>query len=176
MPPFLVLEPLGLSAAESLPPDDGFEFLETLRVMRDVAAALEDIHALGDAHLDVKPENILQDVAKDGWKLIDPGDADLNTNEYSSRHLRGWRQDIFALGRTFITLHTGGIDEALQDFQREWLLDLSGGSAFVRLLDRMLEARPSEGSRSHPSASKVQQQVDKMLRLNELGDADVAGV
>src|SRR3989442_921226 len=57
-PPFVVLDCLGHDIEHNLP-EEGATSHYCLEVMRDVASALESIHALGDYHGDVKPENIL---------------------------------------------------------------------------------------------------------------------
>jgi hypothetical protein len=100
----------------------------------------------------------------------DAGTEEFLTNEYSSSSLNGWRQDIFALGRTFITLHTGSMDTELELSQREWLSNSAVGDRLMRLVDRMLQTRMSEGRKAHPTARSIHRQT--MRFISELSNAD----
>lgn len=136
-PPFLVLEKLGPSVETDVP-QHGLELDAAIVVIRDVATALVQIHRLGDAHYDLKPENFLRHPDTDRWTLIDPGEEDLRTVEYTSDCLRGWEADILALGRTFVVLLTGTIDSELDEYERESIASELGGDALLKLLNGML--------------------------------------
>ena len=102
--------------------------------MCDVCEDVAAIHALGDFHADIKPQNILMHPKTDRWTLIDPGAAGLQTAEFSNDRLNGFENDILALERTFITLLTGKIDTALDEFVRHWLENEDGGAKLLRVL------------------------------------------
>jgi serine/threonine protein kinase len=136
-PPFLVLERLGTSA-ERESADETLPLDEVLDVVSDVALALIDIHSIGDAHYDVKPDNILRHPFTGRWTLIDPGEPELTTMEYAAENVRGWEADILALGRTVLALLQGVIEEQVDEFIREGLELEDEGDRFVRLVDRML--------------------------------------
>jgi serine/threonine protein kinase len=126
---FLVMEFVkGQSAQARLEAAGRFPLAEAVRVVLDIARALEELHFRGYVHRDVKPGNIL--IAEDGRaKLADLGVAKLLSDAAELTSLdqgigtpfyMPWEQtlnaslvdprsDLFALGATFYHLVTGRV-------------------------------------------------------------------
>jgi len=132
---FLAMEYVdGLTAKAVLDAGGPFPLPAAARVVSEVAAALDYLHARKLVHRDVKPENIL--LTRDGpAKLADlglakrlGGDADLTTanqgigtpsymphEQARNAALVDARSDVFALGATLYHLLTGSVPSANAD-------------------------------------------------------------
>ncbi|MBI5490380.1 MAG: protein kinase [Deltaproteobacteria bacterium] len=134
---------------------------ETRRLARDVAAALDAVHASGVVHLDVGPRNILRVEGPDGapvWKLLDfglaqlelaraPGARAAGTLRYIAPErlggaYAGARADVYGMAASLYAAVTGR--EPYEDVAPE---------ALPRLVPETLPARPSEAS---PAAEAVE--------------------
>ena len=152
--PYLVTELLGASLEDSIP-EFGLEPNECFHVIDDVASALERIHALGGAHYDLKPDNILQHPAG-GWRLIDPSPADMATEDYGPSRAVGAQRDLIALARVFITAYTGAMETELPDEVIDSVLDLPEGERWLGVLRKL--------SRGGSSATDARRAAKAVLR------------
>jgi transcriptional regulator with GAF, ATPase, and Fis domain/DNA-binding helix-hairpin-helix protein with protein kinase domain len=128
-----------------------------LEVARDIGGALADLHAVGSAHGDIKPQNIL--LTPQGLRLIDfglSGDASVEAASGGTRRylapevLTGEtsgdarRRDLFALGVVLAELLVPSWASVEQS-----LGELAAGDALAdvarALLERAAGARPSAG-------------------------------
>jgi len=163
---YLVFEYVdGKNLAEMITAKDKVPIQVALRLMIDIAEALEYTHQLGIVHGDIKPENIM--VSPKGVPvLIDffasaaifgksPSKAIVGTPEYLSPE--GWRgkpetrSDIWSLGMTFLNLLTGHLPfeyidrkSIIQTVSSEEPLDLSSFSdrmpnAVAQILEKCLK-------------------------------------
>jgi tetratricopeptide (TPR) repeat protein len=95
-------------------------FPRDLSAARDVLGALASLHALGIAHLDIKPSQILRGGGAPGATLIDPGLAAGEGSQLPARGTWGFiapeildgrpwdrRADFYALGCVLVELWTG---------------------------------------------------------------------
>lgn len=102
---------------------------ELLKIMRNIAEALADIHAKGITHRDIKPENILVDIHTGSVKIIDFGSARIHeketdysgitqlyaapeifTHENARKQNVSPSQDVFALGATLMAILYSRVD------------------------------------------------------------------
>lgn len=100
--------------------EDGMEERRAVNIAREVLAAVKGVHAVGVAHGDIKPENIMISL-NDKVTLVDfaysagphrGGRCTLGTMTYMApEQLRGahasFPVDMFAVGATFFTMLTG---------------------------------------------------------------------
>jgi len=160
--PFIALEPLG-RGLDVATPSGGLPLADCLEVTAHVASALEVFHAAdlikgADlTHGDLNPANILE--GPDGWTLIDPSHPDLYTEPFTdeSELELGWRRDILALGRTFMTTYVGRTDT---DVPGDLGVD-GGDEALLVLLERMLGKR---GYDAIPTAAEVLRVTEQTFR------------
>jgi transcriptional regulator with GAF, ATPase, and Fis domain len=139
-------------------------------VARDVAAALSDLHGVGSAHGDIKPQNIV--VAGSTARLIDFGLSGDASAEQASGGTRRYlapevlsaeasgdarRRDLYALGVVLAELLDPSFAPAAP-------LDVPAGDAVAELARALLDRAPS----ARPSASWV------AARAGRLGVADAA--
>jgi len=135
-----------------------------LRIVRQIASALEYIHSHGVVHRDLKPENIMVD-AKDHIKLIDFGIAanvgskrltfakftqTMGTPDYiSPEQVKGKRgdarSDIYALGVMLYEMLTGKVP-------------FTGSNAFTIMNDRLMN-NPVPPREIDPSISPELQEI-----------------
>jgi len=104
-----------LTLAEVLASQGPLDETATLRLARDLAAALVRVHGDGALHLGVKPSDIVLD--EDGARLVEPtqapgGEAAAGTSAYlAPEQITGAAltpaADVFALGTTLLTAATG---------------------------------------------------------------------
>lgn len=83
-PPYLVMDyAQGISLADLIAREGTLELNRTLRMMNQVADALQHAHANGVVHRDLKPSNIMQfyDVGVESVKILDFGIAKINETE-----------------------------------------------------------------------------------------------
>jgi serine/threonine-protein kinase PknK len=128
-------------------------------VARDIGAALADLHAVGSAHGDIKPQNIV--LTRLGARLIDfglSGEASAEgvsggTRRYLAPEVLGGgatgdarRRDLFALGLVLAELLLPDVGNAEQASQR-----LPAGEIIAEVARALLQAAPS----ARPSASWV---------------------
>eukprot|EP00955_Chlamydomonas_euryale_P028367 298702-Chlamydomonas_euryale.AAC.5 len=179
---FLALELCGPTLSARVKAHRPLEPHELWRVARDVAAALAAAHAHGLAHLDCKPDNILESARGDGaFKLADFGlaaarDGSAGASEGDARYLAaevlagcGGRRldlaaaDMFALGASLVELaagqqlpSSGPGWRALRDGPQRSELPKCLDGRMARLLARMLARNPA----ARPTAQQVLAECD----------------
>ena len=151
--PYIAIEKLGQSLEDLLKTRRSFPTREILVVLRDVATALEGMHAQGHFHNDVKPENILR--GPQGWTLIDPCPDEIYSDAFYNEDVAsGARRDLLALGETVRGAILG---------HQPYLLDSEmanrqGLPRIAKLLERMLGyGRPT-------TAKAGRREVDRVLK------------
>lgn len=123
-PPYIVMEYMrGGSLRQYLRERGRLDVEETVRIAREIALALQELHASGRLHLDLKPENILfGDKDRRSVKIGDLGASKIATGGYllvsqfsasyaAPEVLRGRqatdRSDIYSLGLIIYEMLTG---------------------------------------------------------------------
>jgi serine/threonine protein kinase len=158
---------------------------EVIAIGRQVALALQALHAAGFVHADVKPENI-RILDNDVVKLIDygfahrPGDDDLlhaqgvvlGTANYLAPELcrrpiaDGFAADLFSLGVTLFEALTGELpyrcgttQEVVASHRRDRPKDLCTRGRYpsqvVTLIQRLLAAVPADRPTAHALAAEL---------------------
>lgn len=158
-PDYLVLEFVeGVPVRGPLPPDD------VVRLALQMASALEDAHARGILHRDIKPDNILL-TRKGSVKLLDFGIAKLTAGagatvtmqsavmgtplymapEQAEGGLLDARSDIFSLGAVLYELVAGRrAFDSLGALLRDEPVPLDGPAPLRTVILRCLRKRPAD--------------------------------
>lgn len=146
-------------------PAGGFSEAEGLRIIRDIAEGLHELHQLGVIHRDLKPRNILRHEGE--WKLADFGiahDSDVGTQDptfvgagtypYMAPELWELRSasvksDLYAAGCVFFELLTGRLAFPGPEHRRQHLElpppSILGGNPVIRdMVSRLLNKNPAE--------------------------------
>jgi len=160
--PYIVMEYVkGGNLEDKLQPGKPMNFIECIKVMRDVCLALIYAHQHNIIHCDIKPSNILYGSQEDIWKLGDFGLAKIATkSEILSPGGTWWymapeakegkvsiESDIYSLGLVFREMLTGSISGDLIKIKRLQVhgkpLDSEFAQKLIDVIQRML-SKPSE--------------------------------
>lgn len=118
--PFLVMELLGSGSLEDmLKVNRTLKFPAWLKLLVDLSAGLEGMHAIGECHNDVKPANVLLG-PKQARTLIDPCMEDIRTDAYYDEDddvSNGPARDMVALGATMREALLG-----LKSHEPDWVM------------------------------------------------------
>ncbi|MDD5248946.1 MAG: HDOD domain-containing protein [Rhodocyclaceae bacterium] len=186
--PYLVFEYVeGRSLAAALKADGRMSAARAADLMRQVADALAQAHALGIIHRDLKPSNILLD-ARGTPRVMDFGIATRVTGaaaatqkglsgtpfymapEYVTQQLVSVRNDVFAAGLVLLEMLTGtrvmqgdGIEQVLFKVACEPVAIPPSAAIDERLGDIILKCCALDPEMRYPSAAQIKEALEAYL-------------
>ena len=186
--PYLVFEYVeGRSLADALKSEGKLPAGRAADIMRQVADALSQAHALGIIHRDLKPTNILLDgrgmprVMDFGIAMRVTGDAAAQEKglsgtpaymapEYVTRQEISVKNDVFAAGLILLELLTGArvmqgsrVDDILKSVTREPVRIPRGAGIDDRLADIVLRCCAADPAARYPSAAQLKEALEAYL-------------